>query len=138
MSWKKVYEILDLSLWIINPLLIVLAVFDHQIQPGLFAMVGQISSAGIAFSDCFWISDFHLLPFFQHKRIALETEKLLLAGNALLASIVAAFGILLSLGNAYEAELINWHKWGGVAVAILSWSFIYVLNLNVSFKKVVG
>src|SRR5690606_34948672 len=49
-----------------------------------------------------------------------------------------AFGILLSLQNAYEAELIFWHKWGGVAVAILSLSFIYVLNLNISLKKILG
>ncbi len=36
MNWKKVYVILDFSLWIINPLLVVLAIFDQRIQPGLF------------------------------------------------------------------------------------------------------
>jgi hypothetical protein len=139
MSWKKVYEILDLCLWIINPLLIVLAVFDHQIQPGLFLQwLGKFHPLALHFPIVFGFLISIYFLFFQHKRIALETEKLLLAGNALLASIVAAFGILLSLGNAYEAELINWHKWGGVAVAILSWSFIYVLNLNVSFKRFLG
>ncbi|HRX13141.1 MAG TPA: hypothetical protein P5210_15865, partial [Draconibacterium sp.] len=125
MSWKKVSEILDLSLWIINPLLIVLAIFDHKIQPGLFFQwLGKFHPLALHFPIVFGFLIFIYFIFFQHKRIPLESEKLLLAINALLASAVAAFGILLSLQNAYEPELINWHKWGGVAVAILSWSFI--------------
>lgn len=139
MSWKKVSEILDLSLWIINPLLIVLAIFDHKIQPGLFFQwLGKFHPLALHFPIVFGFLIFIYFVFFQHKRIPPETEKLLLALNALLASAVAAFGILLSLQNAYEPELINWHKWGGVAVAILSWSFIYVLNININLKKLLG
>jgi len=139
MSWKKVSEILDLSLWIINPLLIVLAIFDHKIQPGLFFQwLGKFHPLALHFPIVFGFLIFIYFIFFQHKRIPLESEKLLLAINALLASAVAAFGILLSLQNAYEPELINWHKWGGVALAILSWSFIYALNLNINLKKLLG
>jgi hypothetical protein len=136
MSWKKVYEILDLSLWIINPLLVVLAVLDYKIQPGFFLQwLGKFHPLALHFPIVFGFLVTIYFLFFQHKRIPLETEKLLLSINALLASVVAAFGILLSLQGAYETELINWHKWGGVAVAILSWLFIYALNLNANLKK---
>jgi hypothetical protein len=139
MSWKKVYEILDLSLWIINPLLVVLAVFDYKFQPGLFLQwLGKFHPLALHFPIVFGFLVTIYFLFFQHKRIPLETERLLLSINALLASFVAAFGILLSLQGAYEAELINWHKWGGVAVAILSWLFIYALNLNVNLKKILA
>ncbi len=139
MSWKKVSEILDLSLWIINPLLIVLAIFDHKIQPDLFFQwLGKFHPLALHFPIVFGFLISIYFLFFQHKRIPIETEKLLLSVNALLASVVAAFGILLSLQNAYEAELIFWHKWGGVVVAILSWSFIYMLNLNNNLKKLFG
>ncbi len=136
---KKVYKILDLSLWIINPLLIVLAVFDQKIQPDLFFLwLGKFHPLALHFPIVFGFLISIYFLFFQHKRIPLETEKLLLAVNAFLAVVVAIFGILLSLQNAYEAELINWHKWGGVVVAILSWLFIYVLNLNINIKRILA
>jgi mono/diheme cytochrome c family protein len=139
MNWKKVSEVLELCLWIINPLLVILAIFDAKIQPGLFFQwLGKFHPLALHFPIVFGflISIYFLV--FQRKRIPPETEKLLLSLNALLASVVAAFGILLSLQNSYETDLLNWHKWGGVAVAILSWSFIYVLNLNISLKKLLG
>jgi hypothetical protein len=139
MSWKKVSEILDLSLWLLNPLLIVLAIFDKQIHPGLFFQwLGKFHPLALHFPIVFGILIAIYFLFFQNKRIPPETEKLLFALNALLATTVAAFGILLSLQNAYESELISWHKWGGVAVAILSWLFIYALNVNIIIKKVLG
>lgn len=139
MSWKKVSEILDLSLWIINPLLVVLAFFDHKIHPGLvFQWLGKFHPLALHFPIVFGLLISIYFLFFQRKRIPLENEKFLLAVNALIASVVAAFGILLSLQNAYETDLLNWHKWGGIVVAILSWSFIYVLHLNINLKKLFG
>ncbi len=137
MNWKKVYVILDFSLWIINPLLVVLAIFDQRIQPGLFFQwLGKFHPLALHFPIAigFLISIYFL--FFQNKRFPIDSEKLLLAINALLASAVAGFGILLSLGDSYDAELIGWHKWGGIAFAMLSWAFIYLLNLNVNLKKI--
>ncbi len=139
MSEKKIFQILDLCLWILNPLLVVLAVFSNSIQPGLLIQwLGKFHPLALHFPIVFGFLISIYFLFFQHKRIPIETEKLLLSVNALLASVVAAFGILLSLQNAYEAELIFWHKWGGVVVAILSWSFIYMLNLNINLKKFFG
>jgi len=139
MSEKKIYQILDWCLWILNPLLIVLAVFSQKIQPGLFLQwMGKFHPLALHFPIVFGILISIYFLFFQNKRIPDDTEKLLLAANALFASVVAVFGILLSLQNSYEGEIVNWHKWGGVAVAILSWLFIYILNLKIIFKRILA
>lgn len=136
MSGKKVFEILDLCLWILNPLLVVLAIFDQRIQPGLFLQwIGKFHPLVLHFPIVFGILISIYFLFFQNKRITVDSEKLLLAINALLASVVAIFGVLLSLQNAYDAELINWHKWGGISVALFSWLFVYILNVNPYLKR---
>jgi hypothetical protein len=139
MSEKKIYQILDFCLWILNPLLIVLAVFDQRVLPGLFLQwMGKFHPLALHFPIVFGILISIWFLFFQNRRIPVDTEKLLLAVNALFASVVAIFGILLSLQNSYEGEIINLHKWGGVAVAILSWLFVYILNLKVVIKKILA
>ena len=139
MSEKKIYQILDFCLWILNPLLIVLAVFDQRVLPGLFLQwMGKFHPLVLHFPIVFGILISIWFLFFQNKRIPVDTEKLLLAVNALFASVVAIFGILLSLQNSYEGEIINLHKWGGVAVAILSWLFVYILNLKVVIRKILA
>ena len=139
MSEKKIYQILDLSLWILNPLLIVLAIFDQRIQPRLFLQwMGKFHPLLLHFPVVIGIFVSIYFLFFHNKRIPIDTEKLMLVIYALLASVVAVFGVLLSLQNAYDAELINWHKWGGIAVALMSWLFVYILNLKVIFKKMLA
>jgi len=139
MSVKKIYQILDLCLWILNPLLIVLAIFDQRIQPGLFLQwLGKFHPLALHFPIVFGFLISIYFLFFQNKRISIDSEKLLLAVNALLATIVAVFGLLLSLQNGEQSELISWHKWGGIAVAILSWLFIYILSLKVIIKQILA
>ncbi|HSO88994.1 MAG TPA: chitobiase/beta-hexosaminidase C-terminal domain-containing protein [Draconibacterium sp.] len=139
MSEKKIFQILDFCLWILNPLLIVLATFSHKIQPGLFLQwTGKFHPLVLHFPIVFGIVISVWLFFWQHTKIHIDTQKLLLAVNALFVSITAVFGILLSLQNSYEADIINLHKWGGVAVAILSWMFLYILNLKVVVKRILA
>jgi hypothetical protein len=139
MNGKKIYQILDFCLWILNPLLVVLAVFDQRVLPGLFLQwMGRFHPLALHFPIVFGILISIYFLFFQNRRIPVDTEKLLLAVNALFASVVAIFGILLSLQNSYEGEIINLHKWGGLAVAILSWLFLYILNLKVVIKRIVA
>jgi hypothetical protein len=139
MSEKKIYQILDFCLWILNPLLIVLAFFSHKIQPGLFLQwMGKFHPLVLHFPIVFGMVISIWLFFWQHTKIHIDTQKLLLAANALFASVTAVFGILLSLQNSYEADIINWHKWGGVAVAVFSWTFLYILNLKVVIKRILA
>ena len=139
MSEKKIYQILDFCLWILNPLLIVLAIFSQKIQPGLFLQwMGKFHPLVLHFPVVFGIVISIWLFFWQHTKIHVDTQKLLLAANALFASVTAVFGILLSLQNNYEADIINWHKWGGVAVAVFSWMFLYILNLKIVVKRILA
>jgi len=139
MNGKKIYQILDLCLWILNPLLVVLAVFDQRIQPGvLLQWLGKFHPLVLHFPIVFGILISIYFLFFQNRRISTDSEKLLLAINALFASAVAMFGLLLSLQNGEQTELLNWHKWGGISVAILSWLFVYILNLKVIFKQILA
>jgi uncharacterized membrane protein len=139
MSEKKIYQILDLCLWILNPLLVVLAVFDQKVFPGLFLQwMGKFHPLALHFPIVFGFLISIYFLFFQNRRISTVTEKLLLAINAIFATVVALFGLLLSLHNGYDADAILWHKWGGIVVALLSWLFIYMLNLKVIFKKILA
>ena len=139
MSEKKIYQILDLCLWILNPLLVVLAVFDQKVFPGLFLQwIGKFHPLALHFPIVFGFLISIYFLFFQNRRISTVTEKLLLAINAIFATVVALFGLLLSLHNGYDADAILWHKWGGIAVALLSWLFIYMLNLKVIYKKILA
>jgi mono/diheme cytochrome c family protein len=76
--------------------------------------------------------------FFQNKQLAENTEKLVLVGNALMASMVALLGLFLSKQDAYDTDTLNLHKWGGLSIAFISWLLIYIKNIATSFKKIIA
>jgi hypothetical protein len=139
MNEKKIGQTLELCLWILNPFMLVLAIFDQQIQPGVFFQwTGKLHPLVLHFPIVFGLLTGIYFLFFPQRRLPLDTEKLLLSINALFACGVAILGLLLSKQNAYDGELINLHKWGGIAVAILSFVFLYVLNFRFSLKKILA
>ena len=136
MSEKKIYQILEMCLWVVNPLLIVLTIYNKEIQPGLFLQwIGKFHPLVLHFPIVFGMLIAIYFLFFQTRRFPENTEKLLLAVNALLASGVAICGILLSSQNSYDVDLISLHKWGGIAIALISWGLLYILNIKIKFKK---
>jgi len=136
MSEKKIYNILELCLWVLNPLLIILAIYNQAIQPGLFLQwIGKFHPLVLHFPIVFGILISVYFLFFQNRRFPLNTENLLLAINAVLASGVAICGLLLSKQNAYDGDLISFHKWGGIAISLISWGLLYSLNFKITHKK---
>jgi mono/diheme cytochrome c family protein len=136
MNEKKIHQILEMVLWVINPLLIVLAFYNQELKPGLFMLwMGKFHPLVLHFPIVFGIVIAIYLLFFQLRRLPLDTEKLILASNGVFATVVAILGLLLSKQNSYDNDLLNWHKWGGIAIAILSWSILYLLDLQVKQKK---
>ncbi|MBV5312830.1 MAG: chitobiase/beta-hexosaminidase C-terminal domain-containing protein [Prolixibacteraceae bacterium] len=139
MSEKKIYQILELCLWLLIPFMFVLAIFDQQMQAGVFLQwTGKLHPLALHFPIVFGLLTGIYLLFFPLRRLPLDTEKLLLAINALFACGVAILGILLSKQNAYDGELVNLHKWGGIAVSVISFAFLFVLNLSVRFKRILA
>ncbi len=136
MSEKKIYQILEMSLWVLNPLLLVLAVYNQVIQPGLFLQwIGKLHPLVLHFPIVFGILIAMYLLFFNNRRVPIAIEKLVLVTNAVIASGVVICGLLLSKQNSYDGDLINLHKWGGILIALLSWLSIYLLEIKVELKK---
>lgn len=136
MSEKKISQILELCLWFLNPLLIVLAIYIREIQPGLFLLwLGKFHPLVLHFPVVFGIIIVIYFLFFQRRRLPDDTEKLILTANAFTTGIVALFGLLLSRQSSYDAGLIDLHKWGGIALAFLSWMLVFTSNLDIRLKK---
>ena len=136
MSEKKIFQWLEWGLWVLNPVMIILAIFSQKVQPALFFLwIGKLHPLVLHFPVVFGILIAIYFLFFQRRRIPLDTEKLLLAINALISSGVVICGLLLSKQNAYDGDLIILHKWGGLIFALLSWFWIYLLDLKISSKK---
>ena len=126
-------------LWLINPLLMVLAIFNDSTKfPELIQWLGKLHPLFLHFPIVIGLAIVVYLVFFQEKKLHPTTEKLLFIGNALLASMVALFGLFLSKQDAYEIGILNLHKWGGLAIALISWSFIYLPISGLNFKKLLG
>jgi hypothetical protein len=136
MNEKKIYQILELCLWILNPLILVLAIYNQKILPGLFLQwIGRFHPLVLHFPIVFGMLIATYYLFFQHRKFSVDTEKLLLAINALITSGVVLCGLLLSAQGAYDANLIFFHKWGGIGITILSWLFLYVSDIRIRLKK---
>jgi hypothetical protein len=126
-------------LWLLNPMLIVLAYFnEHTKFSNLIQWFGKLHPLVLHFPIVLGIAIVVYLVFFQAKKLAPSTEKLLFTSNALLASLVALFGLFLSKQDAYDNTILNVHKWGGVAITVISWSFIYMNSLSFNFKRALG
>lgn len=137
MTQRKIYQIPEWCLWILNPFLLVLAIFLDKTQPGLFLQwLGKFHPLMLHFPIVFGILISIYFLFFQQRRFPLETEKLLLVINALISSIVAVFGLLLARENASNGDLILIHKWGGVAIAFLSWMYLSLLHSKPVILKI--
>ena len=139
MHSKKVFQIQEAALWLLNPLLIVLSFYNEKIEPGLFLQwLGKMHPLLLHFPIVLGILIVVYFLGFEKKRLPTSIEKLALSTNALLTTIVALFGILLAKQDSYDNDLILWHKWGGVAIALISWLLIYIVDLPTKIKKIIG
>ena len=126
-------------LWLVNPLLMILAFFNDATKfPKLIQWLGKLHVLLLHFPIVLGMAIVVYLVFFQTKKLNPATEKLLFIGNALIANLVALLGLLLSKQDAYDISILNLHKWGGVAIAMISWSFIYLPTSSLKFKKIYG
>lgn len=136
MNKTKINNLLDLCLWIINPFLIVVVIFEAKIEPGLFFLwLGKMHPLGLHFPIVFGILIAIYLLFFSKQRMEPEMLRMALAVNALSASIVALFGIFLAKQGTYEGAVFDLHRWGGFAIALLSWLLYFSVNFKMYFQK---
>jgi len=126
-------------LWLLNPLLIILAFFNEttKINHGL-EWLGKLHPLLLHFPIVLGVAIVVYLIFLPNKKLDLPLERLLFTSNAVLATLVALFGIFLSKQDAYDKTIVDLHKWGGVAIACISWAFIYMASLKFNWKKAIG
>jgi len=104
MSKIRAYYLLDFCLWVLNPFLIILFIFDERINTGLlFLWLGKMHPLVLHFPIVFGILIVVYFLFFQKSRLDFEVEKLLLAIHAFFAVIVAILGFFMA--NCYPGIL---------------------------------
>jgi len=124
------------ALWLLNPFLLLIALFNEKLKLGIYLE---------------WLGKMH--PLFLHFPIVLGTligiyylvdkknsidEKnvhAILVGNAFFSSMVAILGIFLSKQDSYDEQMIFLHQWGGVAIAFISWTLIYLQKSQIFKSK---
>lgn len=113
-------------LWILNPFLLVISFFNKTIHFGIyFQWLGKMHPLLLHFPIV--LSSFIGLYYILDKKSSISNAVLknILLVNALLSSLVAILGILLSKQDSYDAQTIFLHQWGGVGIAFISWFFVF-------------
>ena len=121
MHQKKIYQYQEATLWVLNPLLIVLCLYSEKMNLGLVLQwLGKFHPLLLHFPIVLGTSISLYLLLFHKNRLQESIEKNVFASNALLSSMVALLGVFLSKQDSYDASLLLWHKWGGAGIALRS------------------
>lgn len=139
MDIKKLSQWGEWSVWFLNPLLLLLAIYSEASKTNdVLLWFGKLHPLVLHFPIVLGIAIVIYFIFFQHKALEENTEKFILVGNAVMASMVALLGLFLSKQDAYDNDTLNLHKWGGLSIALISWLLIYLKNIATNFKKIIA
>jgi mono/diheme cytochrome c family protein/uncharacterized membrane protein len=139
MDIKKLSQWGEWSVWFLNPLLLLLAIYSEASKTNdVLLWFGKLHPLVLHFPIVLGIAIVIYFLFFQHKGLEENTEKFILVGNAVMASMVALLGLFLSKQDAYDNDTLNLHKWGGLSIALISWLLIYLKNIATNFKKIIA
>jgi hypothetical protein len=139
MDIKKLSQWGEWSVWFLNPLLLLLAIYSETSKTNTVLLwFGKLHPLVLHFPIVIGIAIVIYLLFFQNKALEENTEKFILVGNALMASMVALLGLFLSKQDAYDTNTLNLHKWGGLSIAFISWLLIYLKNIAANYKKIIA
>ena len=136
MNLKKWTGFANNALWVLNPFLLLIAIFNDKLKLGIYLeWLGKMHPLFLHFPIVLGI--LIGLYYIVDKKGSVDSNKLhpILVGNAFLASIVAILGIFLSQQDSYDDSLIFAHQWGGIAIAIIGWGLIYLQQYNQRFKN---
>jgi mono/diheme cytochrome c family protein len=139
MNIKKLSQWGEWCIWFLNPLLLLLAIYSETSKTNdVLLWFGKLHPLVLHFPIVIGIAIVIYFLFFQNKALEENTEKFILVGNALMASMVALLGLFLSKQDAYDTNTLNLHKWGGLSIAFVSWLLIYIKNITANYKKIIA
>lgn len=109
----------------LNCLLIFLLLFEERlVLPAGVQVIGRMHPLLLHFPITLLVVYILWTLFIDKKNNSNEftqrTGSWLLLFVALTAALTALMGLLLSRENGYDAEAIQWHKWSGIAVAVIT------------------
>jgi len=136
MNLKKWTGFVNNALWVLNPFLLLIAIFNDKLKLSLYLeWLGKMHPLFLHFPIVLgiFIGIYYLVD--KKDRLASNILHPILVGNAFLASIVAILGILLSKQDGYDDSLIFAHQWGGISIAMIGWGLIYLQQYNQRFKS---
>lgn len=139
MNIKKLSQWGEWCIWFLNPLLLLLAIYSETSKTNdVLLWFGKLHPLVLHFPIVIGIAIVIYFLFFQNKALEENTEKFILVGNALMASMVALLGLFLSKQDAYDTNTLNLHKWGGLSIAFISWLLLYIKNITANYKKIIA
>ena len=139
MNIKKLSQWGEWCIWFLNPLLLLLAIYSEASKTNdVLLWFGKLHPLVLHFPIVIGIAIVIYFLFFQNKALEENTEKFILVGNALMASMVALLGLFLSKQDAYDTNTLNLHKWGGLSIAFISCLLIYIKNSTANYKKIIA
>ena len=139
MNIKKLSQWGEWCIWFLNPLLLLLAIYSETSKTNdVLLWFGKLHPLVLHFPIVIGIAIVIYFLFFQNKALEENTEKFILVGNALMASMVALLGLFLSKQDAYDTNTLNLHKWGGLSIAFISCLLIYIKNSTANYKKIIA
>ena len=139
MNIKKLSQWGEWCIWFLNPLLLLLAIYSETSKTNdVLLWFGKLHPLVLHFPIVIGIAIVIYFLFFQNKALEENTERFILVGNALMASMVALLGLFLSKQDAYDTNTLNLHKWGGLSIAFISCLLIYIKNSTANYKKIIA
>lgn len=134
--------LVEYLLWLINPAIILLCIFSDKILPHPWlSWIGNWHPAVLHFPIVLgFVLCIYLI--FNYKKLEIAIEKKIFLIHALFSSITALLGVLNAIGENYDHSLLLLHKWGGLSIALLAWSWVIfentILTTNVIYRKIFG
>lgn len=135
---QRTRNILFNSCFAFNALLVFMLLFEQKISiPSWLQVAGRAHPLILHFPITILILYIGWTLFFekkQEKSDSVTFGDVLLLLAAVTASITAVMGMILSREAGYDPETLQWHKWTGVAVALLT-SLWYYFKKSINSHK---
>ncbi len=132
----QIQKILGSLLIPLNVLLLFLLLFEGRVVvPQWLQVAGRMHPLFLHFPIVLLILYFTVVFIGKSARKNFPEEFLLLF-VALTSVITALMGMLLSKEEGYDVEALQWHKWGGITLAVLSSCLYWFRNIVISKKAV--
>ena len=118
--------------------LVIILLFQSQLQlPTWLKVAGRMHPMFLHFPIVLLLLSFLSLWIPSHEQSVWNWFDGLRLIAAISAVITAVMGLLLSLEESDETQLLQWHKWGGIAIAFLA-LFFYTANNFFVRNKLIG